>query len=92
MGVGRLLSVEHVHLVAVGLGWRPGHREACLSPAGRAELGGPRPVLAVAVVLDGWREPVDVNGANAAAARAAGGGLAAAPTALCAPRSEAESQ
>lgn len=50
VGFGSLLPIEHFHRVAVGLGRRPGHREAGLALAGGAELDGPRPMLAVAVV------------------------------------------
>ena len=95
-GVCNLLPFEHVHRVAVGFGWGPGHREAGLALAGGAQLIRPRPVLAITIVLDGRREcglwPVDVHCVNAAAARAAGGRLAAAATALSAPGREAERQ
>ncbi|KAL0614138.1 hypothetical protein AAY473_017613 [Plecturocebus cupreus] len=95
LGRGRLrpLPVEDVDRVGVGLGRRPRHGEADLGLAG---LGRRRPVLAVAVVLDGGRQlglgPLHLDGADAAAPRPGGRRLAAATTPLLAPGREAERQ
>lgn len=99
LGGGCLLffSLKHIHRVGVGLGWRSWHRESNLELAGVPVLcGGRRPMLSVAVVLDGrcerWFRPVHVDGADAAAARACWGRLATAATTLFTPGRKAERQ